>query len=128
MYCSTKVSQEVEQVADEALDDADFESKHNRDEQGRFTKVGFNNAEPDNKGSAKTIERKPFAKQYGESLKNKSISKSEYKIIEGALNKKFAGKPLPKSGYSSCRTANFVYKVRVFDYDVYKPIRRWRIP
>ena len=62
-----------------------------------------------------------------ESLNNKSISRSEYKIIQNTLNQKLANKPLPKSGYSQCHTANFVYKVKVIDYNEYKPISRRRL-
>lgn len=123
-----EVSQEVEQAADEALDDAEFESKHNRDERGRFAKVGFNNAESDNKGSAekpKFVERKPQTTSKRESLKGLDVEPSEKGIIRNILNQRFAGKATPKGKKVWCTTSNYIYRVKVLGYNKYKPIERW---
>ena len=130
---------EVDEVANEALteeakDEAlDWdESQHPRDDKGRFTSgSNFSQAEPDNKGSAKTdhyVERKPLAKPVRESLKNKKIAASEYKILHSSLNERYANKPFPKDMYTTGKTSNYVYRLKIIEYNNYKPVSRKAIP
>lgn len=123
----------LEQAADEAFDDAEFESKHNRDELGRFTSNGnFNKAGQEEKSEdpakpTRYVERKPLAKSKRQKVKKLDVEDSERGIIRDILNKRFAGQVPPKGKKVWCNTANYIYKVKVEGYNKYKPVARWEI-
>lgn len=74
------------------------------------------------------MERKPQIVPVRESLKNKRIADSEYAIIHANLNERYANKPFPKNRYTTGRTANYVYRLKIIEYDNYNPISRKAIP
>lgn len=82
-----EVSEEVEQAADEALDDAEFESKHPRDERGRFTS-GSNQSIISFRGSTPNEMTKEEAEEFVKKKLEEIRSNNKKKIEQEYQNNK----------------------------------------
>ena len=100
--------------------DAWKEEDHPRDKDGKFGKG-------ENDKNKNYVERKPQYPTKTEILKGVKIENSEKGIIRDNLNRRLAGKKSIKGKIIRCRTANYLYVIKVLDYDKYIPIRRKEI-
>jgi uncharacterized protein len=96
------------------------EGDHPRKDNGQF-------GEGQNDKNKNYVERKPQYPTKTEILKGVKIENSEKGIIRDNLNRRLAGKKSIKGKIIRCRTANYLYVIKVLDYDKYIPIRRKEI-